>query len=194
MQPARSRRGSPGSSPADARFLQRGLELGVGDELPAARELDVRLLFDLVRTSGLFVIPERNDAVSEAIRTEPASAVPSDAPNWLAVFWEATDLGALLVGTAETVTLPSCEARAPIPSPIRISGTARCAAVASTSIVVKSTTIPINTARSPSSTTRRGETAGKNLGMPAAASSIASESGVILSPVSIAERPRATDR
>jgi hypothetical protein len=29
----------------------------------------------------LLSIPVRNDAVSEAIRIEPASAVPSDAPN-----------------------------------------------------------------------------------------------------------------
>ena len=55
-------------------------------------------------------------------------------------------------------------------------------------------TIPITTAARPSSTTRRGETDGKNFGTPAAASSIVIDSGVILMPVSIAESPRATDR
>ena len=54
--------------------------------------------------------------------------------------------------------------------------------------------MPITTTTSPISTTRRGETAGKNFGTPAAASSIVTESGVILIPVSIAESPSATDR
>ena len=54
--------------------------------------------------------------------------------------------------------------------------------------------MPTTAATSESSTTRRGETDGKNRGMPAAASNIVSDSGVILMPVSIAERPRATER
>ena len=54
--------------------------------------------------------------------------------------------------------------------------------------------MPATAATSPTSTTRRGEAAGKNLGMPAAASSIATDSGVILIPVSIAESPSATER
>ena len=54
--------------------------------------------------------------------------------------------------------------------------------------------MPTSIATKPSPATRRGETFGKNLGTPAAASSIVSESGVIRSPVSIAESPSATDR
>jgi hypothetical protein len=37
-------------------------------------------------TAGFWSIPVRKEAVNAAIRTEPARAVPSDAPNWLAVF------------------------------------------------------------------------------------------------------------
>ena len=38
-------------------------------------------------TAGFCASPVRNEAVSAATRTEPASAVPSDAPNCVAVFW-----------------------------------------------------------------------------------------------------------
>ena len=67
-------------------------------------------------------------------------------------------------------------------------------ALASTSIALMSETMPISTATKPSPTTRRGEAVGKNLGTPAAASNIVTDNGVILSPVSIAESPSATDR
>ena len=43
-------------------------------------------------------------------------------------------------------------------------------------------------------TTSRGEMFGKNRGMPAAAISSVIESGMILRPVSIADRPSATER
>ena len=46
----------------------------------------------------------------------------------------------------------------------------------------------------PRVTIRRGDVVGKSFGTPAAASSIVTESGVILSPVSMAESPRATER
>ena len=54
--------------------------------------------------------------------------------------------------------------------------------------------MPSSTAAKPSATIRRGDVVGKNFGTPAAASSIVTESGVILSPVSMAESPSATDR
>ena len=73
-------------------------------------------------TSGFCAIPVRNDAVSAATRTEPASAVPSEAPNCVAVFWRPPTSGLCSSGTAETVTLPSCEARPPMPRPISSSG------------------------------------------------------------------------
>ena len=61
-------------------------------------------------------------------------------------------------------------------------------------MAVMSTSNPTIAAMRLSSTTRRGEAAGKNFGTPAAPSSIVIDSGVILTPVSIAESPSATDR
>ena len=63
-------------------------------------------------TSGFWAMPDRNEAVSEVIRIAPASAVPIDAPNCVAVFWSPPTSGLCSSGTAETVTAPSCEARA----------------------------------------------------------------------------------
>ena len=54
--------------------------------------------------------------------------------------------------------------------------------------------MPISTATKPIVTIRRGDPVGKSFGTPAAASSIVTDSGVILIPVSIAESPRATER
>jgi hypothetical protein len=55
-------------------------------------------------------------------------------------------------------------------------------------------TMPTSMASRPRRTTRRGETSGRNRGMPAAATSRVSDNGRILIPVSMADRPRATDR
>ena len=55
--------------------------------------------------------------MSAAIRTEPASAVPSEAPNWLAVFWRPPTSGLSSSGTAETVTAPELRGEAPHPEP-----------------------------------------------------------------------------
>ena len=85
-------------------------------------------------TAGFCAIPVRNEAVSAAMRTEPASAVPSEAPNCVAVFWRPPTSGLFSLGTDETVTLPSCEARPPMPSPINSSGTVTISALAPTSI------------------------------------------------------------
>ena len=65
----------------------------------------------------------RNEDVSVAIRIEPARAVPSEAPRFVIVFWTPPTSGLSSSGTAETVTAPSCEASAPIPSPISSIGT-----------------------------------------------------------------------
>ena len=169
--------------------MQRGFELSVGDELPTVRELDVRLLDDLIRNIGVVRDPAQERRRQGGDQDRARKGGPERRAELTGRVLKTADFRALIVGTAETVTLPSCEARPPIPSPIRISGTVTIDAVALTSIALMSTTMPITTATNPSSTTRRGEAAGKNLGTPAAASSIANESGVILSPVSIAERP-----
>ena len=96
-------------------------------------------------------------------------------------------------GTAATVTLASCEARAPIPKPASRSGTVTISAAAFTSMLANRDTIPANIARR-ARTTERGEAFGENCGIPAAAINRVIESGMILRPVSIAERPSATER
>jgi hypothetical protein len=55
-------------------------------------------------------------------------------------------------------------------------------------------TRPASMANSPTRTTRRGETSGRNRGMPAAARSRVIDNGRIRIPVSMADNPRATDR
>ena len=112
-------------------------------------------------TAGFCSIPVRKEAVRAAIRTEPARAVPSDAPNWLAVFWRPPTSGLSSSGTADTVTAPSWEARPPKPSPISNSGPVTIAAVASTSIAVKSHTMPTTTTMSERLTTRQGRRSGR---------------------------------
>ena len=54
--------------------------------------------------------------------------------------------------------------------------------------------MPANMASRPSRTTSRGEAPGKYRGMPTAAASKVIDSGMIFRPVSIADRPSATDR
>ena len=82
-------------------------------------------------TSGFCSIPVSSVAVRLAISTDPASAVPSDAPRFVAVFCRPPTSGLCASETAETVTLPSCEARAPMPKPISSSGTVTTLADAS---------------------------------------------------------------
>ena len=55
--------------------------------------------------------------------TAPASAVPIDAPRFVMVFWMPPTWPVCSSGTDETVTAPSCEASAPIPSPASSMGT-----------------------------------------------------------------------
>ena len=56
------------------------------------------------------------------MRMAPVSAVPIDAPSWVPVFCRPPTSPDCSSGTAETVTLPSCEAIAPIPAPQSSSG------------------------------------------------------------------------
>ena len=145
-------------------------------------------------TFGLDSIPARNEAVSAAIRIEPASAVPSEAPSWVAVFCRPPTSELCSVGTADTVTLPSCDASAPMPSPMMTIGTNTIEESAPTSRLPISTTSPATSASRPTRTTRRGLACGRNLGTPTAATSSASESGTSRMPVSMGESPSTTER
>ena len=136
----------------------------------------------------------RNPVDIAAIRSEPASAVPIDAPRLVAVFWIPPTSGARSSGTAETVTEPSCEASAPIPSPIISIGSSTISGPESTSSAPSRISVPTRSAASPSRTTRRGLALGRSRGIPIAAASSVRESGVSLAPVARAERPRQTER
>ena len=73
--------------------------------------------------SGFALMLARNAVETAAIMIEPASAVPSEAPRFVIVFWTPPTSGLSSSGTADTVTAPSCEASAPMPSPISSIGT-----------------------------------------------------------------------
>ena len=144
--------------------------------------------------SGFCWIPLRNEVDRAAIRMEPASAVPIEAPRFVAVFCRPPTSGLCSSGTADTVTAPSWEASAPMPRPVSSSGTVTIAAEALAFRLACSDTIPASMASRPSRTIRRGDTFGRKRGIPAAASSSVIDSGRILAPVSSADRPSEIDR
>ena len=76
----------------------------------------------LAGTSGLSWMPVKNEAVSAEMSTAPARAVPIEAPSWVPVFCSPPTSPLFSSGTADTVTLPSCEAIAPSPEPASSSG------------------------------------------------------------------------
>ncbi len=96
--------------------------------------------------------------MSDAISSEPASAVPSEAPRFVIVFWRPPTSGLSSSGTAETVTAPSCDASAPIPSPTSSIGTKTTSGPTPGSSPPRSTTVPARSESKPRRTTRRGET------------------------------------
>ncbi|GAA3071596.1 hypothetical protein GCM10020254_14240 [Streptomyces goshikiensis] len=144
--------------------------------------------------AGFWSMVVRNELVSTAIMMDPARAVPIEAPRLVEVFWMPPTSELRSSGTADTVTAPSWEASAPIPRPIRSSGTVTTAALESGVRPAIRTTAPTNIASTPMRTTRRGETSGHSLGIPIAAARRVTESGRIRTPVSSADRPSATDR
>ena len=126
--------------------------------------------------------------------TAPASAVPIDAPRLVRVFCSPPTSPVCSSGTDDTVTLPSCDASAPTPRPARSIGHVTISGPAPASSAAIITTIPANSDRKPSCTTRRGDAFGKNFGMPTAARSSVIDSGRSRTPVATAESPSATER
>ena len=145
-------------------------------------------------TAGFSSTPVRKDELRAAMTIAPVSAVPTEMPRLVTVFCRPPTSPLCSSGTEETVTLPSCEASAPIPRPARSSGTVTISAPAPASRAPTRTTSPANIPRKPRRTTWRGETSGKAFGIPAAARIRAKESGSRRTPVSIAESPSAIER
>ena len=101
-------------------------------------------------TSGFCSIPVRNDVVRAEMSTAPASAVPIDAPRFVTVFCRPPTSPACSSGTEDTVTLPSCEASAPIPRPASSIGQVTISGPAPASSAATMTTMPANIASIPS--------------------------------------------
>jgi hypothetical protein len=144
--------------------------------------------------AGFSWIPWMKLAVRPAMRTDPASAVPSDAPRFVMVFCSPPTSPVTSSGTDETVTAPSCEASAPTPRPASSIGTVTISAPTPTSRARTRDTIPASRAARPQDTTFLGEASGQYLGIATAATSKVIERGSSRIPVSRALRPRATDR
>jgi hypothetical protein len=112
--------------------------------------------------------------VSAEISTAPASAVPIDAPRFVNVFCRPPTSPVCSSGTDETVTLPSCEARQPMPRPASSIGHVTISGPAPMSSAII-TAMPAKKSRNLIRTTRRGG-GGKN-GTPTAATSSVIERG-----------------
>ena len=103
--PARSPRRPPGWSRIDPRILERCLELGVRDEgAPAASSTFA--WDDDPLGHGVVGDPRQERGRERGDHTDPASAVPSDAPNCVAVFWR-PPTSALVVGDGEDGDAPN---------------------------------------------------------------------------------------
>ena len=139
-------------------------------------------------------MPTRNDDATAAIMIEPASAVPIDAPRFVIVFWMPPTSGLWSSGTADTVTAPSCDASAPMPSPIKQHRHEDDLWPRVASSAPSSTTVPARSAKRPARTTSRGDAAGTDAGPRGAAINSVSESGSSRTPVSSAVSPRHTER
>ena len=68
-------------------------------------------------TSGFLRRPVRKEELRAAITIAPVSAVPTEMPRLVTVFWSPPTSPLCVLGTEETVTLPSCEASAPFRRP-----------------------------------------------------------------------------
>ena len=122
------------------------------------------------------------------------SAVPSDAPRLVAVFWMPPTSGARSSGRDETVTAPSCEASAPIPAPISSSGTVTIAAVAPGLSAGDEDRGPGHDQEQADARDAPGAALGRTLGIPTAITSSEIDSGTSRIPVSIADSSSTTDR
>ena len=122
------------------------------------------------------------------------SAVPSDAPRFWAVPWSPPAWFVCDGSALDMITLPSCEARPPIPMPKTASPMAKPVALSSTSSVASRMTDP--TARKPNAiwATRFGERRAAARGPRSAATNIVIDIGSSLRPVSSASSPSTTWR
>ena len=179
----------------DARLLERRLQLGVGDELAAVGELHVRLGHHLVGHVGVLVDPGEERRGQRGDQDRSRERGTERRAELRGGVLQPADLRARLLGHGRDGDGTELRGeRRRYPAPITSSGPVDDARRRVGIHRGDKHQMPTAPRRSRSSTTRRGDVVGKNFGTPAAASSIVTESGVILIPVSIAESPSATDR
>ena len=84
--------------------------------MPPESSVEARAWTDL-GTAGFSSTPVRKEELRAAMMIAPVSAVPIEMPRLVTVFCRPPTSPLCSSGTEETVTLPSCEASAPIPRP-----------------------------------------------------------------------------
>ena len=145
--------------------------------------------------SGFWAMPSTMAVVSTAISTEPATAVPTEMPRLLKVFCRPPTSPVSSAGTADTVTLPSCEARQPMPRPTSSIGHSTTTGVGvEIDAGEQHDAGPTSISSTPTRTTSRGEMFGHSFGMPSAATITVIDSGTSRIPVSSAFSSSTTDR
>ena len=142
----------------------------------------------------LALMPWSSPAVRLEMSTAPTRAVPSDAPRLVTVFCNPPTSALRRSSTAETVTAPSCEARAPMPNPISSMGMATISAPESGAMPVIRMSVPAVIDSRPNRTTRRGAAPGNSRGTPMAEISSATDRGTRRTPVWRADISRTTDK
>ena len=150
-----------GGGGRDAGRVECVLQVRVGDERDTTGELDGACVLTASGTSGFESMPLKNAVVRLAINTDPASAVPSDAPRFVSVFCRPPTSPVFSSDTADTVTAPSCDASAPMPSPASSIGQVTISGPAPASSPAIRTTMPRSSETRPNCTTRRGDAFGR---------------------------------
>ena len=143
----------------------------------------------LVGTSGLSWMPVRNDDVSAEMSTAPASAVPTDAPRLVTVFWRPPTSPLCSSGTDDTVTRAELRRQRADAEPGEQHRPRDDLGPGAGVERGDQHDEPGEQREEAERTTRRGEACGKSLGMPTAASSSVTESGSSRTPVAIGRQP-----
>ena len=119
-------------------------------------ELGLRFRGEIVGHVRVRLDPGEERGGKTEMSTAPASAVPIDAPRFVKVFCSPPTSPLCSSGTDETVTLPSCDASAPMPRPASSIGQVTISGPAPASSAATSTTRPAKSMRNPKRTTRAG--------------------------------------
>ncbi len=144
--------------------------------------------------SGLSWMFETKLLVSPDRTTAPMSATPSDEPSCWPVNWRPPASPRPETSTEACTTLPSWEARKPMPTPSSAIDSAKAASLRVGWIVPRSTMMAASVIHRPERTMARTEKRLARRAPSAEATNMVMETGSILMPVSRASRPRTSCR